>query len=82
MEGGTASVGFSIRQQLPKERIGVMVAANSGRPGGSVGLEQTVDPSQVHAGHKTQEEDLMSTWLLAEAGTNLARQSKLFSIIA
>jgi len=42
-----------------------MVASNSGRPGGAVGNGDKIVFSKVHADHKTQEEDIISTWLFA-----------------
>ena len=42
-----------------------MVACNSGRPGGSVGLRGKIDKRKVHAGHSTQEEDVVSAWMVA-----------------
>jgi hypothetical protein len=44
-------------------RIGTMVAANSGRPGGACG-QANGSVTNLHAGHSTQEEDVVSNWLI------------------
>ena len=70
--GGISSVG----QQLHSEaelagrqlRIASMVAGNSGRPGGACGFEDgTV--RKIHAHHETQEEDVVSNWLVTTCHT-------------
>jgi hypothetical protein len=51
-------------------RVGIVVAANSGRPGGSIGWGDGsggVSLEHLHARHKTQEEDIVSNWLLTHA---------------
>ena len=47
-----------------------MVAANSGKPGGACGGEQ-LQFDKLHAGHLTQEEDIISNWLLTGAHNSL-----------
>jgi hypothetical protein len=55
-----------------------MVAANSGRPGGAVGLlEGGVE--KVHAGHTTQEEDVIANWLVASTAGQRGGKSELFN---
>jgi hypothetical protein len=72
--GGVQNVAWTLQLQhqhptLPALRFGVMVAGNSGRPGGFVrSLTGTVDPNRVHAKHKTQEEAVVSAWLAAQTG--------------
>ena len=48
--------------------IGVMVAGNSGRPGGAIYKPWFASPEQrlqaVHPGHRTQEESIMAAWLV------------------
>ena len=71
-------------------RIGVMIAGNSGRPGGSIYKPWFSSPQQrlqgVHPGHHTQEESILSSWLvgsertaphisLAENGIQFPRQT-------
>ena len=79
MEGGDTSVGYWISKSMPKEKIGFMVASNSGRPGGAVGKGKKVDPRQVHAGHKTQEENTMAAWLRTQAGQDTDAQNRVFA---
>ncbi len=50
------------------KKIGVMVAGNSGLPGGNVGkkgTDVTLNHEKINANHTTQEEDIVSTWLTA-----------------
>ena len=71
-------------------RIGVMIAGNSGRPGGSIYKPWFSSPQQrlqgVHPGHRTQEHSILSSWLvgserpaphisLAENGIQFPRQT-------
>ena len=75
-------------------RIGVMIAGDSGRPGGSIYRDDDKpwfsSPQQrlqgVHPGHRTQEESILSSWLvgsertaphisLAENGIQFPRQT-------
>jgi hypothetical protein len=78
LEGGATTVGRKLHDSDPSKRIGTMIAANSGRPGGAVGARGGVVRSKVHSGHKTQEEDIVSNWLLTAAGTDGAAQDHLF----
>lgn len=59
----------------PPKKIGVMVAGNSGLPGGNVGkkgTDVTLNHDNINANHTTQEEDIVSTWLTATCfSTNL-----------
>ena len=49
-------------------RIGVMIAGNSGRPGGGIYNPWFSSPQQrlqgVHPGHRTQEHSILSSWLV------------------
>jgi hypothetical protein len=61
--GGLANVGVELQKQFPDARIGTMVVGNSGRPGGAcVQSDGTI--INLHAGHTTQEEDVVSNWLM------------------
>jgi hypothetical protein len=71
------AVGYAVRLGSslgPRNKIGVMVAANSGRPGGSIGKSLEEIPTIEHAavtkgfngGLKTQEESVVSEWLNGE----------------
>ena len=74
---GTANVAFDYQKTHPIYRLGIMIAGNSGRPGGDIGkADGTVQ--KVHAEHRTQEEDLVSSWLVGEAGNNTRKQNKLY----
>ena len=48
--------------------IGVMVAANSGQPGGAIFKHWLASPEQrlygVHPGHRSQEESVVAAWLV------------------
>lgn len=47
-------------------KIGTIIAANSGRPGGACGnFDGTAD--KIHPNHRTQEEDIVSNWLMTYA---------------
>lgn len=74
---GTANVAFDYQKTHPTNKLGIMIAGNSGRPGGDIGkADGTVQ--KVHHNHRTQEEDLVSSWLMGEAGTNTQKQNKLY----
>mmetsp|Transcript_9110 Transcript_9110/g.21562 ORF Transcript_9110/g.21562 Transcript_9110/m.21562 type:complete len:818 (+) Transcript_9110:275-2728(+) len=46
-------------------RVAILIAGNAGRPGGACrGPSGQHEPAKLHAGHNTQEEDLVSNWLL------------------
>jgi hypothetical protein len=48
-------------------KIATVVASNSGRPGGACRKSDgTLDTKKVHENHKTQEEDVVSNWMIAE----------------
>ena len=67
-------------------KIGVMVAANSGRPGGSIGKALEVIPTIDHGTAKrgfngelkTQEESVVSEWLYGECGGDRECGERLF----
>jgi len=61
--GGLTNVGVKLQKEFPNARIGTMVAGNSGRPGGSCG-EFNGNAAKLHPYHTTQEEDVVSNWLL------------------
>ena len=68
-EGGMATCGYIYFLKGKAMRIGAMIAGNSGRPGGAIrGLDGRPRLGSVHGGHKTQEEDMVSNWLLTTAG--------------
>ena len=76
-DGGTTTAAYNIYKEASGDtRIGVMVAANSGRPGGACGARASV--SSVHCRHRTQEEDVFSNWLVSTAGSDVNAQNALF----
>ena len=79
---GWARIWAAARMQgrlATEPKVGIMVAGNSGRPGGAVGLPGgRVDHAAVHAGHTTQEEDVVACWLVAQAGTDHDQQDVVF----
>lgn len=58
--------------------IGAMIAGNNGRPGGAVGEPGGIATEKVHAGHKTQEEDVVSSWLLSERAETKIPMAEIF----
>lgn len=80
-----ATVGALLHTQFRgRETIGALVAGNSGRPAGAVGLPTELCHDNVHGRHRTQEEDLVSTWLVAECGggTHAARAQQTHAYLA
>jgi len=64
---GLTNVGTQLHRDMLKaggqpRRIATMVAGNSGRPAGACGFEDGTI-RQLHAGHTTQEEDVVSNWM-------------------
>ena len=82
-EGGMATCGYIYFSKRKDMQIGAMIAGNSGRPGGAIrGLDGHVRLGSVHGGHKTQEEDMVSNWLLTTAGKVKHHMDITFSQIA
>ena len=71
--GGGTAVAYDLYKRRAEggasfNKIGVMIAGNSGRPGGSVGyIGQTPMPApvegRIRATYRVQEEDMVSNWL-------------------
>ena len=63
---GLSNVGARLHAEMLKagqpRRIATMVAGNSGRPAGACGFEDGTI-RKLHAGHTTQEEDVVSNWM-------------------
>jgi hypothetical protein len=85
--GGVAGVGLALHRQDPTLRIATLVASNSGRPGGACrALNGDVDHAALHTRHRTQEEDVVSNWLLTLSAsptvqsTEFARISTAFGL--
>ena len=76
--GGLTNVGYELWLRDPSVTIGTMVAGNSGRPGGACGMADG-SAGSLHAHHKTQEEDVVSNWLLtAGEGRGLENANRLY----
>ena len=75
--GGSTTCAYHVHQEHPDRAIGIVIAGNSGRPGGACGLRGHIH--KVHVHHRTQEEDIVSSWMLAEAGEDPMEQDALFN---
>lgn len=77
--GGAGSVAFDVAQHYNhNEKIGVMIAANSGLPAG--GLNKHMGRvAYKDLNYKTQEESVVANWMLTECGTNAQNQETLFA---
>ncbi len=69
LRGGVTEAGYleydRYRSQETPVKIATVVASNSGRPGGACrAIDGTV--LNVHVNHTTQEEDVISNWMIAE----------------
>jgi len=57
-------IGFDL-STTHKTKVGILIAGNSGRPGGSIySSTDILDYKNIHLYHKTQEEQVVSNWLL------------------
>lgn len=66
-QNGLTNVGAELHREMLEaggqpRRIATMVAGNSGRPAGACGFEDGTI-WKLHAGHTTQEEDVVSNWM-------------------
>jgi hypothetical protein len=66
-QNGLTNVGARLHREMLEaggqpRRIATMVAGNSGRPAGACGFEDGTI-WKLHAGHTTQEEDVVSNWM-------------------
>ena len=75
--GGSTTCAYDVHQEHPDRAIGIVIAGNSGRPGGACGLRGGIH--NVHVHHRTQEEDIVSSWMRAEAGEDPEDQDALFN---
>jgi hypothetical protein len=81
LRGGVTEAGYPESylcgsQQIPV-KIATVVASNSGRPGGACrAIDGTLDVGKIHANHTTQEEDVISNWMLAETSALSGRGDK------
>ena len=79
--GGLTNYGQELHAAHRTWKIGTMVAANSGKPGGACGGEQ-LQFDKLHAGHCTQEEDIISNWFCSQARITPSVFQKLMSRIS
>ena len=77
--GGCGTVGYKIHSAKPELCISALIAGNSGRPGGSVGGFEGLIQRSVHSRHRTQEEDMVSNWLLTQYPARTDR-AKAFNV--
>ena len=80
--GGTTAV---VADLFREERVGIVVAGNSGRPGGACGVYDGHDVAfaqNIKATHRTQEEDVMSCWLETEAARHGRPPDTVYRLIA
>ena len=78
---GATQVAYDLSTASGQDlKIGVMVAGNSGRPGGAIYHAWKSSPQQrlegVHPGHRGQEENVVAAWLV---GTERAVPHQLTS---
>lgn len=64
--GGSTNIAIRLKEKFPDSSIGIVVAGNSGRPGGACGHMNSKGYGYVDSlrHHETQEEDVVSNWLL------------------
>lgn len=74
LSGDAATVGHQIHTTNPNNRVGVMIAANSGMPGGGLGY-RPADIKTSDLSVPTQEESVWANAVLTECGEDRAKQS-------
>lgn len=80
--GGITTVGHQMHSTDPSANIATVLAANSGRPGGACrAADGRLERSTIHGGHSTQEEDVVSNWLLA-CGSTWQERERLFELVS
>ena len=83
---GAVGLALQIQEKGQNEKIGLMVAGNSGRPGGGVGrgLDDipTVNHKEIGRGIRgkldTQEESVVASWMYGECGNDGECRDALF----
>jgi hypothetical protein len=72
--GGITAAGAQLHLEDPTLRIATVIASNSGWPGGACrDISGEIDKYQIHDHHYTQEEDIVSNWLLTASECWLMR---------
>jgi hypothetical protein len=80
--GGSTNVLLKLKKDYPLDEMGILICANSGRPGGAVGhirLDGSGYVDNLHHNHNGQEEDIVSNWLLTHSVIKNMISSKLFN---
>lgn len=78
--GGCTNLALYLSKQYPRHKIAIVIAGNSGRPGGACGHLEMGRPTvkNLHHKHKTQEEDVLSNWLLTHKEVRNANVNSIF----
>ena len=80
--GGLTTIGYDLLQQDPAASIATIVASNSGRPAGACrNVQGRVERGSIHGRHSTQEEDVVSNWLICSTASWSERE-RLFERIS
>ena len=81
MCGGSTNMALELSKAHPGSRIGLVIAGNSGRPGGACGHMNKYDQPYVDSlhHHSTQEEDVVSNWLLTHKKVEGTDPNTLFA---
>lgn len=81
IRGGSTNMALKLAKVHPGSRIGLVIAGNSGRPGGACGHMDKFNRPYVDSlhHHSTQEEDVVSNWLLTHQKAEDTDPNKLFA---
>ena len=81
IRGGSTNMALELAKVHPGSRIGLVIAGNSGRPGGACGHMDKLNRPYVDSlhHHATQEEDVVSNWLLTHEKAEGTDPNKLFA---
>ena len=81
IRGGSTNMTLELAKVHPGSRIGLVIAGNSGRPGGACGHMDKFNRPYVDSlhHHSTQEEDVVSNWLLTHQKAEGTDPNKLFA---
>jgi hypothetical protein len=71
LRGGVTEAGYResklCKDKMIPAKIATVVASNSGRPGGACrAIDGKLDVGKIHENHTTQEEDVISSWMISE----------------
>lgn len=79
--GGSTNIALELTKSHPTSRIGLVIAGNSGRPGGACGHMDRYGRPYVDSlhHHSTQEEDVVSNWLLTHKHVEDTDPNTLFA---